>query len=118
MLTGALRRLCVSNLANTSYSTDMPLSLSVSPLASGRIGWAACFFFLLLTLPAWAQQPGKTTIKGAIVDSSGMEMPFATVMLLHPADSTLINFSRSDEKGNFSFKNVKNVPYLFKAILD
>lgn len=73
------------------------------------------FTFLLFSFWATAQNPSKTTLKGAIVDSSGMEIAFATVMLLHPADSTLINFSRSDEKGNFAFKNVKNVPYLFKV---
>lgn len=70
--------------------------------------------FCLFALSAAAQSPSKTTIKGFITDSTGADIPFATVMLLNPTDSTLINFSRSDAEGNFMFKNVKNVPYLFK----
>jgi hypothetical protein len=61
-----------------------------------------------------AQNPGRVTIKGIIRDTTGTEGSFATVMLLNPADSTLVNFSRSDETGAFAFKNVKNSPYIFK----
>jgi hypothetical protein len=35
-------------------------------------------------------------------------------MLLTPKDSTLVNFGRTDEKGDFEFKNVKNLNYLLK----
>ncbi|MEO6758639.1 MAG: TonB-dependent receptor, partial [Saprospiraceae bacterium] len=61
-----------------------------------------------------AQNPGKTTIKGVVSDTLDSEMAFATVMLLNPKDTTLVNFTRSDEKGAFSFKNVRNVDYLLK----
>ncbi len=61
-----------------------------------------------------AQNPTKTTIKGLVTDTLGVELPFATVMLLNPKDTTLVNFTRSDEKGAFSFKNVRNAPYLLK----
>jgi len=70
------------------------------------------FFFFCASL--FAQSPNRVTIKGMIRDTSGTEIPFATVMLLSPKDTTLVNFSRSDDKGNFAFKNVKNSPYLFK----
>lgn len=80
------------------------------------------FFLSLLSLgllffciaPLKAQQPSRVTIKGTIRDTTEAEIAFATVMLLNPVDTTLVNFSRSDDKGNFSFRNVKNVPYLFK----
>ena len=62
----------------------------------------------------YAQTPNRVTIKGSIQDTVGAEIPFATVMLLNPEDSTLVNFSRSDEKGAFAFKNVRNDPYIFK----
>ncbi|MCB9316361.1 MAG: outer membrane beta-barrel protein [Lewinellaceae bacterium] len=62
----------------------------------------------------YAQTPNRVTIKGSIQDTVGTEIPFATVMLLNPEDSTLVNFSRSDEKGAFAFKNVRNDPYIFK----
>ena len=50
-----------------------------------------------------------------MTDTAGADMPFATVMLLSPKDSTLINFTRADDKGAFAFKNVKNTAYLLKA---
>jgi hypothetical protein len=58
--------------------------------------------------------PARINIKGTAIDSSNAEMPFATVMLLTPKDSTLVNFGRTDEKGAFEFKNVKNLNYLLK----
>ena len=77
--------------------------------------------FLPLTFPLLffcasisAQSLNRVTIKGMIRDTTGAEIPFATVMLLNPKDTTLVNFSRGDDKGNFTFKNVKNAPYLFK----
>jgi hypothetical protein len=61
-----------------------------------------------------AQNPSKVTIRSLIRDTSDAEVPFATVMLLTPKDSTLVNFTTSDGKGAFSFNNVRNVPYLLK----
>ncbi len=69
---------------------------------------------LFLSTFLYAQNPSKVTLKGAVADTSGSEIAFATVMLLTPADSTLVNFTRTDDKGNFEFRNVKNIPYLLK----
>ncbi len=70
----------------------------------------------LCSLAVMAQAPSRITIRGNIQDTSGNVLPAATVMLLQPKDSALVNFSRSDEKGNFEFRNVKNTPYLFKIV--
>jgi hypothetical protein len=72
------------------------------------------FAFLFFSSFLFAQTPAKVTIKGIVEDTLGAEQPFATVMLLNPKDSALINFARSDEKGAFVFKNVKNQAYLLK----
>jgi hypothetical protein len=69
---------------------------------------------LLMQSLLFAQNPSKVTIKGIVVDTSGTDLPFATVMLLNPKDSALINFTRGDDKGRFEFKNVKNNEYLLK----
>jgi hypothetical protein len=61
-----------------------------------------------------AQNPSSVTIKGVILDTANANVPFATVMLLNPKDSTLLKFGTSDAKGEFAFKNVKNTAYLFK----
>ena len=70
--------------------------------------------FLLLNCQMEAQSPNRVTIKGTIQDSTEAEIAFATVMLLNPEDTTLVNFTRSDDQGAFSFKNVRNKPYLLK----
>ncbi|MBL7825523.1 MAG: TonB-dependent receptor [Saprospiraceae bacterium] len=62
----------------------------------------------------FAQSPSRITIKGAAKDSFDNILSYATVMLLNPKDTTLVNFTRSDEKGEFSFKNVRNTSYLLK----
>ncbi|MEI6408583.1 MAG: TonB-dependent receptor [Bacteroidota bacterium] len=74
----------------------------------------SALLLLFFALNLSAQAPSKITIKGSIKDTVGAEMSFATVMLLSPKDTTLVNFTRSDDKGAFAFKNVRNVPYLLK----
>lgn len=84
----------------------MKLRLTAGLLAAG---------LCLLTGALAAQAPNRITIKGAVAtDSTGEPAIFATVMLLNPADSTLLTFTRSDEKGAFAFQNVKNAAYLLK----
>ena len=69
----------------------------------------AILCLLLLTCgAAFAQSPARINIKGTAIDSSNAEMPFATVMLLTPKDSTLVNFGRTDEKGAFEFNILLN----------
>jgi outer membrane receptor protein involved in Fe transport len=72
---------------------------------------------LLAVNVAFAQSPAKVSIKGTVVDTSNLPAPYPTVMLLNPADSSLLNFTRADEKGNFEFKNIRNIPYLLKISL-
>lgn len=74
------------------------------------------FLFLLhFSSALLAQNPSRVTIKGFVADTTGERTAFATVMLLNASDSTLINFTRSSNDGEFSFKNVKNSPYLIKV---
>lgn len=61
-----------------------------------------------------AQSPARVTIKGVATDTLANELAYATVMLLNPVDTTLVSFTRSDDKGTFSFKGIKNTPYLLK----
>ena len=75
------------------------------------------WIMLLAVNIVFAQNPAKVTIKGSVVDTANMPAPYPTVMLLNPTDSSLINFTRADEKGGFEFKNVRNVPYLLKISL-
>lgn len=62
-----------------------------------------------------AQQPSRISIRGILQDTSGSEVVTATVMLLNPADSTLVSFTASDKNGTFRINNVKNDEYLLKV---
>ena len=72
-------------------------------------------FFLFFCVSIFAQNPARVTIKGIIQDTSSLGMSGATVMLLAPKDSALVNFSRANDKGIFEFKDVKNSNYILKV---
>jgi hypothetical protein len=57
----------------------------------------------------------KITIQGFLKDSANQPLPSATVLLLNPADSSLINFAPSDSEGKFVFKNVNRQSFLLKV---
>ncbi|MFO7723856.1 MAG: TonB-dependent receptor [Bacteroidales bacterium] len=63
----------------------------------------------------FAQTPSRINIRGILQDTSGAEVITATVMLLDPADSTLVSFTASDKTGGFRFNNVRNDAYLLKV---
>ena len=71
--------------------------------------------FLLMSAISIAQQPSRCSIKGIIKDAENHEAAYATVMLLSPVDSTLKNFTQSNDKGAFTFNNVKNTDYVLKV---
>ncbi len=73
------------------------------------------FLCLILSFCAFSQNSSRITIKGVLVDTLGEPLPFATVMLLEPKDSALVNFGRSGDNGEFEFKNVKRQKFIFKA---
>lgn len=72
------------------------------------------FLCSLLGLTTYAQS-GRFTMKGIVADTAGAGLPEATVMLLLPKDSSLVNFGRTDKQGAFEFRNVKRIPYLLKV---
>ncbi|WP_353718261.1 carboxypeptidase-like regulatory domain-containing protein [Dyadobacter sp. 676] len=65
-------------------------------------------------LSAHAQTGGRFTLKGVVADTAGAGLPEATVMLLTPKDSTLVNFMRTSKQGAFEFKGLKRGSYLLK----
>ncbi|WP_345264506.1 outer membrane beta-barrel family protein [Nibrella viscosa] len=63
---------------------------------------------------AFAQTTPRFSVKGTVVDSGNTALVGATVMLLTPKDSSLVNFGRSTDKGTFELKGNKRMPYLLK----
>ncbi|MGG7661732.1 TonB-dependent receptor domain-containing protein [Dyadobacter sp. BHUBP1] len=66
-------------------------------------------------LAAHAQTGGRFTLKGTVTDTSGTILPEATIMLLLPKDSSLVNFGRTAKDGSFEMKNLKRATYIFKV---
>src|SRR5688572_10204672 len=70
------------------------------------------FVLIFISNVAVAQ---KFSIYGNVADSSGTKLSSATVMLLNPADSSLLNFTVTDVQGHFEFKNIARTAYLLKV---
>ena len=75
-----------------------------------RIFYSILIFFLY-TYSSLAQ---TSAVKGVLNDSLSHPMPSATVLLLNPDDSSLVNFSTSNVTGNFVFKNVRPGKHLLR----
>jgi hypothetical protein len=71
------------------------------------------FLLLLFIVPAtvFAQ---KLNIKALVTDAEAAPLPFATAMILQAKDSSLVTFSRTDDKGALEFKNLNPGNYLLK----
>ncbi|MEZ4900615.1 MAG: TonB-dependent receptor [Spirosomataceae bacterium] len=61
-----------------------------------------------------AQTPTRYQIQGITADTSATPLGSATVMLLQRKDSSLVNYTRSSDKGEFVLKNIKRGDYLLK----
>lgn len=63
-----------------------------------------------------AQNPPLTrfTLQGRAVDTASAPLASSTVMLLSAKDSSLVNFTRTNDTGTFSFKNIKAGNYVLK----
>lgn len=72
------------------------------------------YVFFILTLLCQLAVAQKFSIKGQVTDTLSSPMASATVMLLNPKDSSLINFGVSDTKGFFEIKNVTKGSYDLK----
>jgi hypothetical protein len=68
--------------------------------------------FILIANIAVAQ---KITVKGQVSDSTGTVLPSATVMLLSPKDSSLVNFGVTNAQGQFELRNIVRDEYWLKV---
>jgi hypothetical protein len=67
----------------------------------------------LLTITASYGQ--QYNLNGAVTDTVGSPIAFATVSLLHPEDSTLAFFGITNASGMFEVKDISKGPYLLQA---
>ncbi|MER0442565.1 outer membrane beta-barrel protein [Emticicia sp. W12TSBA100-4] len=69
--------------------------------------------FLFFSFLASAQH--RISIRGSIVDEGNQAMPFATVSILNPKDSSNVSNQFSKEDGSFEFQNLLPKNYLIKV---
>jgi len=60
---------------------------------------------------------GQTIISGSVLDNAGEAVPFANVLLLQSADSSLALGAVTDIDGEFSIENVQPGSYLLKTTM-
>ena len=66
---------------------------------------------LLVPFTTWSQ---LSTLKGEVIDSTGAPLPYATVTLLDPSDSTLLHYSITNAMGAFELSKVPNAKYILQ----
>ncbi|NBW36629.1 MAG: TonB-dependent receptor [Cytophagia bacterium] len=70
------------------------------------------YLLLMVSSSAVAQ---KISLKGKLLDDTNTPLPSATVMVLNPTDSSLVNFSISNTEGFFEIKNLTRSNYILKV---
>src|SRR5690606_40211516 len=77
-----------------------------------------CSFALLFQIiPASAQQSSNYTIEGKVVDTLNQALDYATINLLHAADSSVVKGMFTDENGKYVLSDLKAGSYLTQAEL-
>lgn len=78
-------------------------------------GYPYLFILLILSVSLTFDVKGQSMIKGQIENENGVLLPYATVLLLSPADSSLIKGVVTTENGTFEINDVTAGDYLLSA---
>ncbi len=73
------------------------------------------FLAIVLLMTSTVASAQKFSLHGLLADTLGNALPAATVLLLNPVDSSLVNFCVANSQGSFEFKNLNHAAYLFKV---
>src|SRR5690554_4597015 len=69
--------------------------------------------YLLLVIPLLGLS--QTQVHGTIINLSGLPMPYASVLLLSPSDSSLLWGTVSMDNGGFRFDSIPDSSYLLSV---
>jgi hypothetical protein len=71
-------------------------------------------FIIVVVLASTIPCVAQNSINGRVVDEEGKSLPYATVVLMTPADSTVQYYDIVDEEGKYKIYNIKNGRYLMQ----
>ncbi len=71
-------------------------------------------FILILTIGLSSLGFSQNSIKGRLINEAGESLPYATVTMLNPGDSTLRFFGVTNNKGIYQIKSIKNGNYIMQ----
>jgi len=69
---------------------------------------------LFLVITGFASQAQPFVLQGKITGSDQSGLPGATILLLNPADSTMLNFGITGPEGDFAIQNIQRRNYLLR----
>ncbi len=69
------------------------------------------FVFSLVIIVSF---PQNFSIRGKVINKQKESLPGATLLLLQPSDSTMVNFALTNKNGHFEFANVARNKYLLR----
>ena len=72
------------------------------------------FLGFVLTFFLFSAFSQTFSIRGRVINSDKESLPGATVLLLQPSDSTMVNFALSNNNGNFEIADVRRNNYLLR----
>lgn len=73
------------------------------------------FFIAAFTLFQAFEVHAQVTLTGTVLGENQSPLPSATVLLLHPEDSTLVKGNVTDEEGVYRFENLQPAAYLISV---
>ena len=76
--------------------------------------YTSLLLLIILSMQARGQAPSYQ-IDGIVEDTLGNPLIYATVLLLEKADSTMLDFTRTELDGSFRFKQVPRGDHLVKT---
>ncbi|HSJ68181.1 MAG TPA: carboxypeptidase regulatory-like domain-containing protein, partial [Anditalea sp.] len=114
--------------SNANYSSNLSLRRSIVNRISKdynfhKIFWTCnniinpLILLIVFGLSSMVEVRGQCQVNGHIQDISGKPIAFANVLLLSPADSSIVKGSVSNENGAFQFDQIQEADYLISVSL-
>ena len=97
------------------YRHYSPILLNCQTHLMKNLVFSAAFMFSLMFAGVTEARPGG--ISGKVTDEAGKPLSFASVILLHAADSALVKTTLTNDNGEYDISPVANGMYTVKVML-